>query len=165
MTEEKKCKNKPAYKRWWFWVVIGFAIIIFISATYNQNQEKLQSGGTPDTSETEITQPDTSESSYIDAYDIIKDYVDNTVVADTKYRNKTLEIQGVVNDIGKDLIDVPFLTLRGSKFTFQAMRCNFSKADEPILANVFKNQEIVVRGKIAGEKLGTVLVTGCEIVK
>jgi len=162
MAEEKQIKKeKPCYKRWWFWLIIVVAIFLFIAAT---NPQKVQSPTSPDTLETHSEPSEAPESSSIDAYDIIHDYIENTVVADAKYRDKTLEIKGVVSDIGKDLIDVPFLTIRGSKFTFEAMRCNFAKADEPLLANVVKSQEIIVRGNIAGEKLGTVLVTGCKII-
>ena len=158
-TPENKPKEKKFYKQWWFWVIVVLTLLLLASASDTNKSEA------PMTSDTPETVSEAPEEAYIDAYDIIKDYVDNTIVADSKYRDKTLEIQGTVADIGKDLIDTPFLTIKGSKFTFEAMRCNFSKDDEVLLASVEKNQHIVIRGLVMGEKLGTVLIQNCEIIK
>lgn len=158
-TPENKPKEKKFYKQWWFWVIVVLTLLLLASAS---DTDKSTAPMTSDTPETVSEAP---PEAYIDAYDIIKDYVDNTVVADSKYRDKTLEIQGTVADIGKDLIDTPFLTIKGSKFTFEAMRCNFSKDDEVLLASVVKNQHIVIRGLVMGEKLGMVIIQNCEIIK
>jgi len=163
MEEKQTTETKPKkfYKQWWFWVIVILVLLLLASAS----SEKTTPSETSTPSGTPETASEAPEEAYIDAYDIIKDYVDNTVVADSKYRDKTLEIQGTVADIGKDLIDTPFLTIKGSKFTFEAIRCNFDKADETLLASVEKNQHIVVEGLIIGEKLGTVIMQNCEIIK
>jgi len=161
MVENKyKPKNK-FYKKWWFWALIILFFIVLGSAN-KSNQQKSEVDASPDNLETvKNDSPDV----YIDAYDIIRDYVDNTVVADSKYRDKTLEIRAFVSDIGKDLVDTPFLMLRGSKFTIEAIRCNFDRSDELLLAPIRKNQEIVVRGLVIGEKFGSVVLQNCEIIE
>lgn len=165
MPDEQKQTNKKFYKRWWFWAIVMLVLIILGRASTEKSEQPSTVEPTTPDAALETAPAEEPETSYIDAYDIISAYVENTVTADSLYRDKTLEIQGKVSDIGKDLIDTPFLTIRGSRFTFEGMRCNFSKADEDLLMNVEKNQDIVVRGKIEGEKLGTVLVSNCEIVE
>ena len=101
----------------------------------------------------------------ISAVQLSEDYNANQVSADAKYKNKSLEISGIIESIGKDILDTPYVSLKGRASSFFGVQCMFGKADEPKLATLSKGQSIVLRGEVSGESIGNVLVNGCQIVE
>lgn len=100
----------------------------------------------------------------ISAVQLSEEYDDNKVAADAKYENKVLEISGIVDDIGKDILDEPYVVLKGREISLFGVQCMFSRADESKLAGLSKGQSIVLKGRVSGEFIGNVLVRGCTIV-
>lgn len=95
---------------------------------------------------------------------IVDDYKANEVSADAKYKGKEFEISGVVETIGKDIMDTPYIALESYEYAIvDKVQCMFSKGSETELAAVSKGQKITLKGEISG-KLGNILVKGCEIV-
>lgn len=101
----------------------------------------------------------------VSAVQLSEDYNANQVLADAKYKNKSLEISGIIDSIAKDILDTPFVSLKGRETSFFGVQCMFGKADEPKLATLSKGQSIVLRGEVSGELIGNVLVSGCQIVE
>jgi hypothetical protein len=101
----------------------------------------------------------------VNARRIVDDYKANEVSADAKYKGKLIEVSGVVDTIGKDLLDTPFISLQSYEYAIiDHVQCMFDKAAEAELAQVSKNQSITLRGEVSG-KLGNIVVRGCRIVK
>jgi tRNA_anti-like len=101
----------------------------------------------------------------VTATKLIADYKANEVSADAKYKSKIVEVSGLVDTIGKDLLDTPYIALsNGEQYSFEKVQCMFSKSNEAELANVTKGDRITLKGEVSG-KLGNVLVRGCAIVK
>ena len=100
----------------------------------------------------------------IGAEQLRAEYEENEVAADEKYEDKILYVNGVIDDIGKDILDTPYITLNDGT-TFNSVQCMFKKADEPILAGLKKGQEITVRGKCEGKAIfGNILLRGSSIM-
>ncbi|TRZ48070.1 MAG: hypothetical protein D4S01_11045 [Dehalococcoidia bacterium] len=99
----------------------------------------------------------------ITAVDLWEAYDENEVAADTMYRGKTLEISGIIDEIGKDLFDTPYINLR-TKFseiilpypqdslvmTESRVKCIFDSKHESQLAQLVKGQEVRVQGECSG---------------
>jgi hypothetical protein len=100
----------------------------------------------------------------VTAVELSQAYDDNKVAADAKYEDKTLQISGVIDDIGKDILDAPYVTLKGRETSFFGVQCMFSRNDEALLANLSKGQQLTLQGKLSGELIGNVLVRGCTII-
>lgn len=101
----------------------------------------------------------------VSAVQLSEEYDANKVAADTKYKGKSLEISGVIDSIGKDIVDTPYVTLKGRELSLFGVQCMFSKADEPKLATLSKGRGITLRGEVSGELIGNVLVRDCQIVE
>lgn len=101
----------------------------------------------------------------ISAVQLSEEYNANKVAADAKYKGKTLEISGVIDNIGKDIVDTPYVTLKGRELSLFGVQCMFGKTDEPKLATLSKGRNITLRGEMSGELIGNVVVRSCQIVE
>lgn len=98
----------------------------------------------------------------ITAPNLLKEYKDNEVRADGKYKGKVLEVSGTVDGIGKDLMDTMYVSLKGD--VIFGIQCMFAKKHESKLASLKKGQEITLKGKCTG-KMGNVILRGCMLVE
>jgi hypothetical protein len=101
----------------------------------------------------------------VTATKMIADYKANEVAADATYKGNMIEVTGQVSTIGKDIADMPYITLtNGEQYSFDSIQCMFTKDQESELAAVVKGKTVTLSGKVSG-KLGNVIVRGCSIVK
>lgn len=155
---DQEVQKKKFYKRWWFWV--GTAAVLFLviglSSGDSSDPSTVSSGSASTQSVVAIK---------VSAEQIVGDYKDNGVAADAKYKDKLVEISGVVDTIDKDILDTPYITLESYKYAIvDRVQCMFSRADEAQLAAVAKGQNITLQGTVSG-KLGNVVVKDCKIIK
>jgi tRNA_anti-like len=101
----------------------------------------------------------------VTADQLMSDYTANEVSADAKYKNNVIEVSGIVETIGKDIVDTPYIALKtGGQYSISSIQCMFAKSDESALASVSKGERIVLIGSVTG-KLGNVILNGCRISK
>jgi len=95
---------------------------------------------------------------------ILKEFEDNELAADNKYKGKALKITGVVDSIDTDLFDDEKYILRissGARFAFLTVNCNEMSTDE--LATLKKGDNVTVLGEFDdGGDLG-VEVKDCRL--
>ncbi len=91
-------------------------------------------------------------------------YGENEVDADRTLKGIEILVTGKIEKIGKDILDVPYVTLCGEKRTsIFGVQCVFTKADESQLAKLSRGDTIVISGTDDG-KLGNVILRACRIV-
>jgi predicted PurR-regulated permease PerM len=101
----------------------------------------------------------------VSAAQLFSDYSANQVAADAKYKNNLVEVTGIVGNIGKDILDNPYILLTdGQEYSLTGVQCSFSQSDNSQLATVSKGQQITLRGNVSGLMMN-VEVSGCQIVK
>ena len=100
----------------------------------------------------------------VSAVRLSEEYDANKVAADSKYKGKILEISGIIKDIGKDILDTPYVSLQGRQLSLFGVQCMFARADESKLATLSKGQSIVLQGRVEGELIGNIVVRGCSII-
>lgn len=162
--------NKPIYKRWWVWV-LGILILFFLIGSYNEGEKAIESArtqseskeNTAESSPQEESKPATPASIKVDAKKLNADYEANEVSADQQYKGKIVEVSGTIKDIGKDILDDPYVSLESGNVIF-TVQCMFDKSDSNQLASLTKAQKITLSGKVSG-KLGNIIIKDCKILE
>ena len=95
------------------------------------------------------------------AYQLMAEYQANEVAADMMYKGKLLTFAGVISEIGKDILNKPYVALFTND-TFSGIQCYFHKSDEPALAVLRKDTKIVLSGRCRG-KMGHIIIEDCVI--
>jgi hypothetical protein len=108
-------------------------------------------GGTPPKTGTPVT-----------ARELIADYKANEVSADNAWKGRALLVTGLVDTIGKDILDTPYVTLSSGETTsFPSVQCTSSRGSNEF-AGLRKGQQIRVIGICKG-KFGNILLDSCSI--
>lgn len=125
----------------------------------------LACGETPEVVEKEIAEQPTDIK--ISANRLFKEYEANQVAADEKYKDKILEISGIVDDIGKDIADQIYVALKvGGEYEISVVQCYFSGEHTSEAAQLKKGQKITIKGKCEEQNIvGNIIINGCVIVK
>ena len=97
-----------------------------------------------------------------------RDYQDDPAAADEKYRGQTLEVTGVIEEVGRDKAGTWCVLLRGEEGAGgQRVECSFDEADEDDaaqLARLRKGQEVTLRGRCEGGQ-GRVRLRDCALAE
>ena len=102
----------------------------------------------------------------VSAVDIAKEYKDNEVAAETKYKGKKVEISGTINNIGKDVLDDVYIVLsNGDEYSIiNNVQCYFKDKEQiSKVAELQKGQEVILIGTVNSSIAGTVMVKDCYI--
>jgi hypothetical protein len=97
----------------------------------------------------------------VTADELLGHYQANEVAADRVYKGRYVEVRGVIDNIGKDILDNPYVALRCDQIF--CVQCFFDGADAE-LARLQPRRMITIRGRCEG-KFGNVILKDCLIVK
>lgn len=98
--------------------------------------------------------------STITATQLFKEYEDNEVLADKRYKDKYFYVEGVIGDIGRDILDDIYVVLKTNNLMF-GVQCYIE--DEELVAQLKKGMKITVYGKCDG-LLGNVGMKDCKLI-
>ncbi|MFC2092562.1 hypothetical protein ACFLSV_01555 [Bacteroidota bacterium] len=111
-----------------------------------------------DTHKKELQDPEV----IISAETLIKDYRENEVSADDKYRNKVLEVTGVVSQVKKESLSRVIVILQKPK-TYWGVKCQLDKEYKDEAGELRTGDEITVIGKCTGLKYRSPYLRNCRI--
>ena len=97
----------------------------------------------------------------VTASELYRAYEANEVSADQQYKGKRLLITGVVENIGKDVMDNPYVALKIDYL--KGVNCYFDDENNKVLSQLNKGQKIQIIGTCAGLTLTDVVVRDCEL--
>ena len=123
--------------------------------------------GEEETEKEVVEKLETEEAIQISSTQIYKDYDDNEVAADNKYKDKVVEVKGKIIDISKNFSDDIVIKLNGlinNEYEIVGVGCTFSKSHNSEAASLSKGQIITIRGKCDGKLMGPD-ISGCSLVK
>ena len=99
----------------------------------------------------------------LDAFTLVREYSNNEVAADEKYKGKLLVVSGVIDKIGKDIADAMYVELKGGgEFELRGVQCYCD--DSHTLSGLSNGQWVKIRGTCDGLMMN-VQLKECEIVK
>jgi hypothetical protein len=99
----------------------------------------------------------------VTAAELMQAYVDNKVKADDTYKDKTVEVSGVVSEVGKDIMNSPYVALKTKEMIY-TVQVYFTDEENKKLGDLKKGQSIKVVGKCTGA-LGNVMVKEAALGK
>ena len=97
----------------------------------------------------------------INAVDLFEAFNTNEVAADELYNGKKLLVVGVVNNIGKDVTNTPYLSLEIGYL--KSINCYFSEKNKKELSKLNKGDRVQIIGKCSGLSLTSVIIKKCEL--
>ena len=100
----------------------------------------------------------------VSATQLSQTYANNEVAADAKYKGNVVDVTGVIETIGKDILNNPYVSLKTAEYSIISVQCMFSQADETKLATLSSGQSITLEGTVSG-KIINVILDGCSVVK
>lgn len=92
---------------------------------------------------------------------LVDEYKANEVAADAKYKGNVVVVSGVIESIGKDILDQAYVVIGGEGF-LDGVQCTFSKGEEASVASLSKGQNVNIKGKVNG-KMGNVLLENSSL--
>lgn len=152
--EEKAAQPKKFYRKWWFWVLGIFVFFVIIGSGGNSSKT-IRPAATAGTSQEEALP--------VTASQLMRDYEANEIAADAKYKNKLVNVSGTIANIGKDILDTPYVSLDADSLVF-GIQCMFAKSDQESLVSLSNGVRVTLQGRVSG-KLGNVLVKECLILR
>ena len=145
-------KKKPIYKKWWFWVIIALAILIIGSSGSN----------TGSSNPTNPPAPAAPQAIKVSAEDLREAYEQNEVAAEKKYGDQLVEVTGIVNNVGTDILNNVYVTLSTGEY-LKSIQCYFEADDEiDKVATLVEGQEVTILGTCNGLSLTNVTVKECS---
>jgi hypothetical protein len=97
----------------------------------------------------------------ITAVQLWVDFDSDQDAANAKYRGKVINVTGIVNEIGIDRVDTPYVLLTSADGLF-GVQCLFSSKDELRSAQLSQGQTLTIQGICHGYDLDVVL-KNCSI--
>jgi len=94
---------------------------------------------------------------------LVAEYEANEIAADRKYKGKMVQVSGIVESIGKDILDTMYVTLdSGQEFGITHVQCYFDNSAESYLSSLQKGRSVVITCRCDG-KFGNVLLKDCDL--
>ena len=97
----------------------------------------------------------------LSADQLYREYESNEVAADEKYKGEIVIVYGEIQDIGKDIMDEPYIVIGGGGF-LDGVQCSFTKSQESSIASLSKGQNVKVKGEVSG-KMGNVQIKNSSL--
>lgn len=167
---EKQKMKKPLYKKWLSIVIVLIVVIGVIPMVVGCGTDDPAKTGS-DTAATAATEEETTKAEEktlsISAKELFEAYDDNEVKADEKYKGKMMKISGTISDIGKDIMDESYITLKSSSSSYEVLsvQCMFSDETEAKkLGDLKKGDKVKIIGECDGVTIN-VLIKDCKIIK
>lgn len=99
----------------------------------------------------------------VTANDLIGAYGTNEVSADGQYKDKAVLVTGIVDKIGKDMLDAAYVTVgTGKHFEIPIVQCTFARSNTAAAAQLQPGQSIRVLGVVKG-KMMNVQLADCQV--
>jgi hypothetical protein len=106
----------------------------------------------------------TDDAIEVDYKTLYKDYDDNPINADKKYRDKKLILTGSIAKIDRDIGQHPYITFNVDEYGLKSIKMSFN--DDDTVAALKKGQEVTVVGTCSGTFASTIIVLNdCSIVQ
>lgn len=153
--------KKKWYLRWWMIVLYVFIGLGILGSFVDDGETTQTIKSTQPTAVSEPKAEPVEEAIKVSAIDLFLEYENNEVKADELYKGKTLEVSGIIGDIGKDILDQMYITLETGDLV-QKAQAYIKSSEKSKVMDLTVGQEITIRCK-GGGKLMFVILKDCVI--
>lgn len=147
------------------YILIGFIGLVVLGAI-------IGSSGSSDKTETKSTGTDTTESTpqaqitqKVEMTAFVKEFDENQLAAEEKYKGRLVEFNGYVKNISEDILGSPFLAINPNTDQYYYgtyIQCFFKEKSE--LTSLKNGQRVTAQGKVDSQTLGNIVLKECKVV-
>lgn len=103
----------------------------------------------------------------VSAIRLYQKYDQNEVAADEKYKGKILEVSGVVDEVGTDILDKVYVALKTTtgKYNVISVQCYFPESRKNQAGQLSSGQQVSINGKCEGKPAINVELKDCFVVQ
>lgn len=160
----------PKKKTFWYTMGLNSYLVVmaaftawFIVDTY-RSWQPITGGGESTVGKllkVTVPPPRSTPSYAVTAEDLFSEYKDNEIAADNKYKKKIVSVSGVIQHIGKDIMNEAYIVIGGRGF-LDGVQCFFPRSAETELGSLSVGRRVTIKGEVGG-KMGNVLIRNCTI--
>lgn len=148
------CKiKKPIFKKWWFWVIVVFVVIIVGNATSGTGEETL---GSSENIGSNVSQQDITYAN-VELQAMFDELESNAMKAENNYQGKYVEFRCKISNFDSDGSYISVEPINASDWNLTTAMCYIKNdTQKDFLLNKNVDDEITIKGKIKsiGEVLG-----------
>jgi hypothetical protein len=85
-------------------------------------------------------------------------YESNQIKADSTYKDKPVRLTGEVGDIGKDILDKPYIKFNADEYGMTGIQVYFKNSEMNKLGELDKGQTVTIIGKCDGMQVINVVI-------
>ncbi|WP_444659397.1 OB-fold protein [Caproiciproducens sp. R2] len=145
-------------------IFLLFALIVVIAIMTPSGNDNAVAAGTNSVEQKENSESLKEEAITVDYKALYKDYEDNAINADKKYRDKKLILTGTIANIDRDIAQNPYVTFNIDEYGAKSIKMSFGNDDT--VAALKKGQKVTVVGTCGGTFASTIItLNGCSLMK
>lgn len=161
--------KKPFYKKWWF-IAIAIIILYAIGSSAIKDANKT-SQTTPSQDNQEVTKEEKTKEPEklvpqitITSVELSKEYSENEVAADAKYKGKLIEISGKIYSIDNGISDNEIIIrLSDGKYDINNSWCYMNESEREKAIALKKGQQVTLIGKGDSATMSSPVLKDCII--
>jgi hypothetical protein len=107
-----------------------------------------------------------ADSSYkpiiVTAKKIISDYEANEIAADNRYKNKVVQVKGIVDSVSKDFLGGLYIVIKsGDRYALNSIHASFPEESSGLLSKLKKGDNVTVTCDGKGFMVFSVMLSDC----
>lgn len=166
--------KKAWYKKWWV-ITIGAIILIGIIGSSSDDKTKTQTASEQQPAQQAKTSDNKTEAKPVEptkatpqvtvtSASIAKEYSENELAADEKYKGKIIEISGKVYSIDNGLTDNEIIVkLSDGQYDLTGPMCYTKDSEKSKVMAFKKGQQVTLIGKGESATLGSPILKDCVV--
>lgn len=165
--------KKPWYKKWWVITIAVVAVLYSVGNNATEDAKKKmaenQTAGTSapaqEAKQSEAAKPEVVVPAVtVTSANISKEYSENEVAADAKYKGKVIEITGKVNNIDNGVSDNEMIVrLSDGKYDFNNPWCYMKESERDKVLALKKGQQVTLIGTGDSATLKSPVLKNCTV--
>ena len=167
---QEQTQNVPAkkawYKKWWV-ITIGVIILISIIGSFGEDTDKKQPAQEKEqkTAETKPAEPEKLVPQIaVTSAVISKEYSENEVSADAKYKGKIIEVSGKVTGVDNGITDNEMIVrLSDGEYDFSGLMCYMKESEKDKVLTLKKGNQVTLIGKGDSATIGSPILRDCFV--
>ena len=162
--------KKVWYKKWWV-ILIGVFIILGAIGNSGDDESSLPTKDTPQeqkeekmTEEAPAPEKPKSPEVTVKSAVLTKDYKENEVSADVKYKGKLIELSGKVSSVDNGTFDNEIIVkLNDGQYDFSGPMCYMQPSEHDKVVNFKKGDSVTLIGTGNSATIGSPMLKDCSI--
>ncbi len=160
--------KKPWYKKWWVITIAVLAVLYAIGSSGDESTKTADDQPEPKTAVEEAKKPAEPEKTTPDilvtSANLSKEYSENEVAADQKYKGKLVEISGKITSVDNDTFDDGMIVrLSDGKYDVNNAWCYMKESERDKVLAFKKGQQVTLIGKGDSATLGSPVLKDCTL--